>query len=196
MLTTYTVEQAEKTILRRDSAFLFDETEMSEGAKAASQRIYGEILTPEQGVRRILQRVRQEGDAALHHWTAVLDGAELDQFHVDPATIQNALTAIDPELRSGMELAAGRIEQFHRFQPLPDWTTTEMGGILGQRVTPIGRVGVYVPGGDCTVAIIVAHGCDSGQSGGCVVDCRCYATGQKWECARCDFGGGRNCWRR
>lgn len=147
MLTIYTVEQAEKTILRRDSAFLFDETEMSDGAKAASQRIHGEILTPEQGVRRILQRVRREGDGALRHWTAVLDGVELDSFHVDPASIQNALTSIDPELRSAMEFAAGRIEQFHRFQPLPDWTTTEMGGILGQRVTPIERVGVYVPGG-------------------------------------------------
>ncbi len=147
MLKIFTVAAAQETLLRRDNAFLFDEQEMTDSAKAFSQQLHGSVLTPEQGVRRILQTVREQGDDALRHWTAALDGVTLDTFTVNATEITAALGRIDPDLRAALELAAGRIEQFHRYQPLPDWTTTEMGGILGQRVTPIGRVGVYVPGG-------------------------------------------------
>ena len=51
------------------------------------------------------------------------------------------------ELRHAMETAAERIRPFHELQPLPNWETTSLGGRLGQRVTPIEQVGVYVPGG-------------------------------------------------
>jgi histidinol dehydrogenase len=51
------------------------------------------------------------------------------------------------DLREALELAAGRIQDFHARQPLPSWESDAMGGRLGQRATPLARVGVYVPGG-------------------------------------------------
>lgn len=148
MLKILSVADAKKTILQRDHAFLFDEQTMTEQAKEFSRRLHdGRVLTPEQGVRRILQTVREEGDNALRHWTKALDGVTVETFAVDSNEITAALHRIDSDLRAALELAASRIEKFHRYQPLPNWTTTEMGGILGQRVTAIERVGVYVPGG-------------------------------------------------
>ncbi len=146
MLSIYTVEQAERTILRRDNAF-DDGDNLPESMRERSRAIFGEPLPPSQAVRRILSDVRQRGDAALREWTHKIDGIELDAITVDPAEFAAALEAIPPDLRAALEFAAKRIRQFHSYQPLPNWTTTEMGGRLGQRVTPIDRVGVYVPGG-------------------------------------------------
>jgi histidinol dehydrogenase len=57
------------------------------------------------------------------------------------------LARIPGDLANALRLAASRIRQFHSHQPLPSWSTGSMGGRLGQRVTPLRRVGVYVPGG-------------------------------------------------
>ncbi len=146
MLSIYTVEQAERTILRRDNAF-DDGDNLPESMRERSRAIFGEPLPPSQAVRRILSDVRQRGDAALREWTHKIDGIELDAITVDPAEFAAALETIPTDLRAALEFAAERIRQFHSYQPLPNWTTTEMGGRLGQRVTPIDRVGVYVPGG-------------------------------------------------
>ena len=51
------------------------------------------------------------------------------------------------DLQASLRMAAERIRAFHARQPIPTWSTTELGGVLGQNVTPLDRVGVYVPGG-------------------------------------------------
>jgi histidinol dehydrogenase len=68
-------------------------------------------------------------------------------MQVKKSKIQEAGKRMPLPLYEALGMAAKRIRQFHEFQPLPNWTTNEMGGTLGQRVTPIRRVGVYVPGG-------------------------------------------------
>lgn len=143
MIKTFTVSEARKTILDRAATFDFDE--MSDAQREAATRLYGEPLTPPEGVRRILRDVRERGDAGVVAWTAMLDGGK--PFAVGRAEFQAARRRIEPELLDALEFAARRIRQFHEHQPLPNWTTTTLGGTLGQRVTPIGRVGVYVPGG-------------------------------------------------
>lgn len=147
MLTIYSVEEAQKTILRRENAHFFADAEMTDAQKAAATRIYGKPLAPEEGVRHILRDVHRRGDVALRDWTTTLDQVELTQFEILPDAFEAALQRIEPKLRHALEVAASRIRDFHARQPLPNWTTTDMGGILGQRVTPIRRVGVYVPGG-------------------------------------------------
>ena len=117
------------------------------GLQARLDEMFGAGSTPETAVATILRDVRQRGDAALRHWTAVIDGVELDALAVSGEEMDTAVTRIPADLREALETAATRIRQFHSYQPLPNWTTTEMGGRLGQRVTPIRRVGVYVPGG-------------------------------------------------
>jgi histidinol dehydrogenase len=144
MLTILSVDNARRTILRRKSLLDFSvPPHMADGIA----RIFGEALTPDEVVARLLRAVRDEGDAAIRHWTARIDGVSLDALTVPPETISAALAQIPADLRASLELAADRIRAFHALQPLPDWTTTTLGGRIGQRVTPLARVGVYVPGG-------------------------------------------------
>ncbi|MDX1662348.1 MAG: histidinol dehydrogenase [Candidatus Promineifilaceae bacterium] len=144
MLKIYDVQSAHDTILRRDNWL---EQEAPPYIQAGIERIFGEALTPADAVRRILEDVRARGDAALREWTARIDGVELETLRVPAEQIEEALETIPEALRDALELAAGRIRDFHRRQPLPHWSTTEMGGWMGQRVTPLRRVGIYVPGG-------------------------------------------------
>lgn len=149
MLTIYTPEQAQQTILRR--AGLLDR-DLSDAAAS---------------VRRILDDIRQRGDAALLHWTAQLDGVRLEDVRVSAERIHTAPDRIAPDLLAALQLAADRIRAFHARQPLPNWTTTDLGGTLGQRVTPIRRVGIYVPGGTAPLPSSVLMGAIPAQVAGC-----------------------------
>ena len=144
MINIYTVEQAQETILRHDRAL---EPEVTADMRARLVSIFGEELTPAAAVARILEDVRLRGDAALFDWTRRIDGVALTRLDVGPADIRAAADSLPDDLRDALRLAADRIRAFHALQPVPSWTTTALGGRLGQRVTPLRRVGVYVPGG-------------------------------------------------
>jgi histidinol dehydrogenase len=144
MLKILSPQEASETILKRDDWL---QREVPASLKKSLRRIFGEALTPEQAVRRILADVRHEGDAALRSWSSRIDGVALQQFAVPQERITGAAETVAPKLLEALQLAAGRIRDFHSRQPLPDWTTTDMGGVMGQRVTPLRRVGAYVPGG-------------------------------------------------
>ena len=114
---------------------------------AGIEQVFGEPLTPERAVERLLADVRLHGDAAIRDWTERIDGVTNKFLAVPKQKWAEAYAALDPELRSALERSIARIRDFHQRQPIPDWTTAEMGGKVGQRFTPIQRVGVYVPGG-------------------------------------------------
>jgi histidinol dehydrogenase len=111
------------------------------------KRVFGEALTPEAAVARLLADVRVRSDAALREWTARIDGVTSDVLEVPQTEWETAYQVLDADLRTAMETSAGRIRDFHARQPIPNWTTDAMGGMLGQRLVPLERVGVYVPGG-------------------------------------------------
>jgi len=144
MINLYTVTEAQQTILRREMAL---EPTIPAGLQASLDRLFGEGATPDEAVRRILRDVRQQGDAALRDWTEKIDKVQMAALQVSKEEIAAALGRIPGELVAALQTAVTRIRRFHEKQPLPNWTTNELGGTLGQRVTPIARVGVYVPGG-------------------------------------------------
>ncbi|MCA9973852.1 MAG: histidinol dehydrogenase, partial [Anaerolineales bacterium] len=144
MIKQYSVKDAQRTILRRDAAL---EPAIPAGLQASLNRLFGPGATPEGAVGHILRDVRLGGDAALRDWTLKIDGVQLGALQVEPAEIAAAVSRLPGDLVTALEAAAGRIRAFHVRQPLPNWTTTDLGGVLGQRVTPIARVGAYVPGG-------------------------------------------------
>ncbi len=111
------------------------------------KRVFGEALTPEAAVARLLADVRARGDAALREWTARIDGVTLAAPEVPQAEWEAAYHALDADLRDALETSAARVRDFHARQPIPHWTTDALGGMLGQRLVPLERVGVYVPGG-------------------------------------------------
>jgi histidinol dehydrogenase len=144
MLKQYDPETARNTILKRTPP---DEFPISQRVLDGIAQLFGEALTPEGAVTRILMDVCREGDVALQNWTKRLDGLNLEPAPVSRAQIRVGLDAISPVERDALEGAAARIEAFHRRQPLTSWFTNDMGGTLGQIIRPIQRVGLYVPGG-------------------------------------------------
>ena len=144
MIKIYSKDEALKTILRREMAL---EPAVPSSLQASLDRLFGMGATPETAVAHILRDVKERGDSALRDWTLKIDRVQIAGLQVSKSEIQTAGKRISIPLFEALSAAAKRIRQFHEFQPLPNWTTNEMGGTLGQRVTPIQRVGVYVPGG-------------------------------------------------
>jgi histidinol dehydrogenase len=97
---------------------------------------------------RIVEDVRARGDAALRDYTAKFDGAELTDLRVSEEEIDESESLVSEEFAEAISAAAASIEDFHRRQMPQSWFTTAEGGILlGAQVTPLRRVGIYVPGG-------------------------------------------------
>lgn len=103
----------------------------------------------EAAVAEILKNVRQSGDAALFEYTRKFDGAELcaENLPVSKEEEEEAYRQTDPALLGVIRRAIERIRKFHEHEKQKSWFMTEDGMVLGQRVTPLERVGVYVPGG-------------------------------------------------
>lgn len=99
----------------------------------------------------IVDDVRQRGDAALLEYTQRFDrfqAASVAALEIAPQELQAALQALPTDDRHALQAAAERVRAFHEHQRETTWTYTEADGTqLGQRITPLQRVGVYVPGG-------------------------------------------------
>jgi len=101
-------------------------------------------------VRAILADVRQRGDAALLDYTLRFDRLSItaERLMIEAGEIDAAVAAVAPDLAAALDLAACRIEAFHRAQlPADLRMTDEVGVTLGMRWTPLEAVGLYVPGG-------------------------------------------------
>ena len=100
-------------------------------------------------VKEIVARIREEGDAALFEYTARFDKADInaDNVLVTREEIDKAYKAASPEWLAAMREAARRITAFHEKQKQNTWINFDAAISLGQKVTPLKRVGVYVPGG-------------------------------------------------
>jgi histidinol dehydrogenase len=96
----------------------------------------------------IVARVREEGDTALRALAHELDGVTLERLEVPRALWVGALDALDAPLRRALERSAENVGRVHRaFRPTAQETESEPGVIVGRRPDPLGRVGVYAPGG-------------------------------------------------
>lgn len=99
-------------------------------------------------VSAILSDVRRNGDQAVLSYTRNFDGAELDALEVSQEEIQEAFAGVEPEFLNILKEAADNIRAFHAKQVRNSFLIAEHPGIvLGQKVTPIEKVGIYVPGG-------------------------------------------------
>ena len=102
----------------------------------------------DQAVLAILSEVREKGDAAVLSFTEKFDGIKLDSMLVSEEEFQEARALVSPAFIQAMEEAKENITSFHSEQKERSWFVNKPNGImLGQKVTPIERVGIYVPGG-------------------------------------------------
>ncbi|MCA1031522.1 histidinol dehydrogenase [Bacillus timonensis] len=99
-------------------------------------------------VLSILADVQKNGDSALFSYTERFDGARLDDLRVRRTEVEEAYKQLDSETVNVIKTAANNIRSFHEKQVRQSWMSYEANGtILGQKITPIEAVGVYVPGG-------------------------------------------------
>jgi histidinol dehydrogenase len=102
-------------------------------------------------VAQILRDVRARGDAAVLEYTQRfdrLDAKSVAALEISPRDLQAALKALPAEQRSALEQAAERVRRYHQKQRIESWNYVESDGtMLGQKVTPLDRAGLYVPGG-------------------------------------------------
>ncbi len=102
-------------------------------------------------VNEVIGRVRTEGDAALVEYTNRFDrtnARSMQDLELGQARLQQALDGLPAEQRAALEKAADRVRGYHERQKGESWQYTEADGtMLGQQITPMDRVGIYVPGG-------------------------------------------------
>ncbi|MEA3334382.1 MAG: histidinol dehydrogenase [Chloroflexota bacterium] len=148
------ISVAEESILRRAG---WDEQKLPPALLDGIESIFGERLTPEEAVDRVLADVRLRGDAALRDWSQRIDGASPEEFSVPEVEIEHAVAGLAPDMLEALTIAADRVEAFHRKQPIGSWMDVTPGGTLGQLVRPLRRVGVYVPAGTAPLPSSLLH---------------------------------------
>ena len=118
---------------------------LPEQASDRTEAVFGERLSPQESVQRILGDVSRHGDEAVRRYSRLLDGAELEEIEVSSQEITRSQRRVSKPLARALRLAADRIETFHRATLRKSWVDLSTG--LGELVVPLERVGVYAPGG-------------------------------------------------
>ena len=120
------------------------------GSRASlTKKVFGKELTPEQAVERIVEDVRKKGDSALFSYSRKLDGfaANAKNIRVTKAETQQALNHLEFPMELALKTAIRNVRAFHTKEKPSRWFHNSSQMALGQRWTPIDRVGLYVPGG-------------------------------------------------
>ncbi len=110
------------------------------------RRTAGAEADVDAAVDEIIAAVRAGGDKALRDYTRRLDGADLQDLRVSEEELRSAMDAVDPDFLETLRLAAANIRRFHQQQVRRNFVVTDTPGVvMGQRYTPIRRVGICVP---------------------------------------------------
>ncbi|PID46775.1 MAG: histidinol dehydrogenase [Proteobacteria bacterium] len=133
-----------KRLHTQDDTFWPELKQMLEWETVSDQQVFNTV-------NQILAAVRARGDSALIEYTNQFDRMQtksMSELEIGQARLQQALDNIPAEQREALHLAASRIRHYAEQQKLESWQFTEADGtVLGQQVTPLDRVGLYVPGG-------------------------------------------------
>jgi len=127
------------------------EDDFSDNLEALSKWTSTSNPDVERKVAEIMTGVREGGDGVLVDYTNLFDRRaceNIDELTICKSRLTEALSTIDPAVRNALESAAKRIRDYHIHQKQESWRFTDIDGtMLGQKITPLDRVGIYVPGG-------------------------------------------------
>ena len=139
--------------------------------EVSNEEIFARTVMPsnvEQTVADIIADVRQNGDAALLKYNERFDGAIMTSVEVTETEINSAIASLEPEFIAIMEEAAENIRAFHTRQVRNSFIISEKDGIvIGQKVIPIEKAGLYVPGGTAAYPSSVLMNCIPAKIAGC-----------------------------
>ena len=141
MRIVHGADEGRRTLLRRQP---LGETDLPASIREKNATIFGADLPVEQQVRRILDDVRREGDAAVARYTAAFTGIAYGAPEVTRAEIDGSYSAVEPELVEALQEAAAHIRSYHELQREHSSRSFSDRGV-GMQVRAIERVGMYVP---------------------------------------------------
>ncbi len=104
----------------------------------------------EEDVKKIISDVKQRGDRALVEYTKIFDHVDVSEMDIELSEedIVKNIGNFGPEFSRALDISIQRVRAFHEHEIVKDWTYTDsLGNTLGKRITPIERVGIYIPGG-------------------------------------------------
>ncbi|MBJ18758.1 MAG: histidinol dehydrogenase [bacterium] len=128
--------------------FKQDDAKFAENWQSVCNRRIDSVLDVEKDVAKIIADVRSGGDEALRTFIRKFDGAKLATFEVTNDEWDDGCDRVDSADRAAIGKASMRVREFHRKRIPSSWEMREEGGgYMGQRVRPLSRVGLYVPGG-------------------------------------------------
>ena len=126
---------------------IYNEKTLPELMEKLKNRAAGATGETENSVRNILKNVRENGDRALFELSEKFDGVRPESLIMSREEKETATAMVSPELKETIRKAAGNITDFHARQKQQSWSVNKDGRIMGQRILPLARVGLYVPGG-------------------------------------------------
>ena len=142
------VAAAREALLVGRGRLAFDPDALPAVVRTGIRATFGDDLGAEEVVRRVVEDVRNRGDAALRHFTRAFDHVETTELRVSEAQIDAAVERLGEGVMAALETAAQRIRAFHEHGRRRSWLQyTPTGGALGQLIRPLDRVAVYAPGG-------------------------------------------------
>jgi len=122
-----------------------DDEDLPMDLRERTFKTFGQELSPDEVVRRIIRDVREDGDNAIRYYNSTVDGAQTPEIRVTRDEIRDAYGAVPPELVEALRFAAERVRAYHELQLRGARLDFNQNG-LGQITRPIERVGLYVPG--------------------------------------------------
>lgn len=147
----------------------FDEAELSPRIQAATDAMFGRHMTAAQVVDQIVADVRAEGDAKLFYYTNLIDKVEQNPENIKVSAVEFAEAEAEtkPEVVAAIKRAIANVTKFHEEQMPKTWLTNRpYGSMLGQKVTPVDSVGIYVPGGTAAYpSSVIMNACPAKVAG-------------------------------
>lgn len=128
-----------------------DEVQVSQASLERTTQVFGEPLTPVESVNRIIQDIKKDGNRGLLKYIELFDGVALaeNQLFATEEEFVAAEQAVSERFKEALQFSIDNVWRFHEKQLQNSWFSTEADGvILGQKVTSLDRVGIYVPGGN------------------------------------------------
>ncbi len=135
----------------------FGQPEITSVMLERNRILFGQPLTPDQAVAKILSEIQKHGDTAVLEYAAKLDGVPVTGIEVPRSAWLEARENLDPALLQAIRHAVTRVKDFHSRQPTHGFLEHNQAGALGQLVRSLERVGLYAPAGANPLASSVIH---------------------------------------
>ncbi len=161
------MQAAEIVALMKKKAF--DEVELSPRIQAGTDAMFGRHMTAAQVADQIVADVRASGDEKLFYYTKLIDRVDLssENIRVTEAEFVEAEAIVKPQIKAALKRAIANVMQFHEEQMPKTWLTNRPhGSFLGQKITPVDSVGIYVPGGTAAYpSSVIMNACPAKVAG-------------------------------